>query len=139
MERSHLRSASIVVVSIYLVLAALWLFLTRRIRAEGLGKLFRSYFRAAYAGELHDFHQETQFCWVAPVPAKLLSDKDSASRLMVYEDGRPLGPAHCAHDEIRRHGNGGFSHWGAQVYFSTSDNSDPQTNGCRYYVREVGK
>src|ERR671925_656161 len=32
---------------------------------------------------------------------------------------------------IRAEGNGGFSHWGENLY-SSSDNADPRTNGRRY-------
>ena len=51
---------------------------------------------------------------------------------MVFEDGLMLGLAHASHDHIRRFGRGRFSHWGNQVIFSTSDNSDPNTNGRSY-------
>ena len=54
------------------------------------------------------------------------------SALMLYEDGRMLGIAHSAHDHIRRYGKGRFSHWGTSLYFSGSDNSDPNTNGRSY-------
>lgn len=56
------------------------------------------------------------------------------SNLQVLEDGRPLGPAHAIHDDIRRSGRGRFSHWNNRLYFSTSDNSDPRTNGRRYQI-----
>lgn len=55
-----------------------------------------------------------------------------ASRVMMFEDGKPLGLAHCLHDHIRKHGRGRFSHWGRSVIFSASDNSDPNSNGRRY-------
>jgi hypothetical protein len=54
------------------------------------------------------------------------------SRLMVYEDGQVLGLAHSLHSDIARHGGGRFSHWGDQIYFSASDNTDPNTNGRSY-------
>jgi hypothetical protein len=57
------------------------------------------------------------------------------SDLVLLEDGKPLGPAHSAHAEIRKSGQGRYSHWGAsQVWFATSDNSDPRTNGRQYKV-----
>jgi hypothetical protein len=57
------------------------------------------------------------------------------SDLILLEDGKPLGPAHCAHAEIRKEGKGRWSHWGScTVWFSTSDNSDPRTNGREYRV-----
>jgi hypothetical protein len=55
-----------------------------------------------------------------------------SSRLLVCEDGAPLGPAHSTHDDIRATGKGQFSHWGEHLYFSASDNSDPNANGRIY-------
>src|SRR5690606_18220931 len=56
------------------------------------------------------------------------------SRAVLLEDGRVLGPAHTSHNEIRQQGNGRYSHWGEGVYLSSSDNSDPRTNGREYVL-----
>jgi hypothetical protein len=58
------------------------------------------------------------------------------SPLQLFEDGRPLGPAHSLHALIRGEGHGRFSHWGPQqmLLFSTSDNSDPNRNGRAYTI-----
>lgn len=63
----------------------------------------------------------------------------TASELQLLEDGRSLGPAHSAHDAIRTDGRGRFSHWNeaTALYFSTSDGSDPRTNGRGYEVINV--
>jgi hypothetical protein len=53
----------------------------------------------------------------------------------VFEDGVALGPAHALHAEIREQGRGRFSHWRNALYFSTSDNSDPNLNGRKYELR----
>ena len=53
---------------------------------------------------------------------------------MLTEDGRPLGPRHAAHHAIRLEGRGRYSHWEQTLYFSTSDGSDPRTNGRLYAV-----
>ncbi|HVY88307.1 MAG TPA: hypothetical protein VG942_05525 [Hyphomonadaceae bacterium] len=58
----------------------------------------------------------------------------------VFEDGRELGPADSLHDDIRKIGMGRYSDWtdgksGATIYFSASDNSDPNTNGRSYELR----
>ena len=58
-----------------------------------------------------------------------------ASFLELYEDGRRLGPRHSPPDHIRTVGQGAFSHWGRELYFSTSDGSSPFTNGRTYLVR----
>ena len=59
----------------------------------------------------------------------------AASRLTLHEDGRPLGPAQASHDRVRAAGGGAFSHWCGHLWFSTSDGSDPRTNGRRYEAR----
>ena len=59
-------------------------------------------------------------------------NRSLASRLVLYEDGKPLGPAHSLHQEIRTKGGGAYSHWKGRLYFSTSDNSDPRESGRRY-------
>jgi hypothetical protein len=62
------------------------------------------------------------------------------SDLVLLENGKPLGPAHSAHADIRKDGLGRYSHWGARtMWFSTSDNSDPRTNGREYKVVYAGK
>ena len=83
------------------------------------------------------------FAWpiVAPgyLPAALLAGDSvsdpNGSRLQVYEQGRPTGPAHAPHQEIEQTGAGRFSHWLSAVFFSASDNTDPRTNGRAYEAR----
>ena len=58
----------------------------------------------------------------------------SRSPMMIYEDGKPLGPAHSTHAAIVKDGNGRFSHWEEQFIFSSSDNSDPNLNGRQYWI-----
>lgn len=60
----------------------------------------------------------------------------AADNLRLSENGRSLGPAHTPHNEISQKGGGRFSHWKGQVVFSSSDGSDPRTNG-RTYVASV--
>ncbi|MBN1670204.1 MAG: glycoside hydrolase family 127 protein [Kiritimatiellae bacterium] len=73
------------------------------------------------------------FCYTATLKHGAPCDKNAKSKLILLEDGKPLGPAHAAHAEIRAKGMGRYSHWGARtVYFSASDNSDPHTNGREY-------
>jgi hypothetical protein len=56
------------------------------------------------------------------------------SRLVMLEDGAPLGPPHQIHDVIRSKGLGRYSHWGNGLHFSSSDNSDPRVNGRVYTI-----
>lgn len=76
--------------------------------------------------------------FVARLPDRFnrLSDMatDDKSPLLLLENGRLLGPQHYAHDKIRAEGGGSYSHWDKNLWFSTSDGSDPRTNGRRYEV-----
>lgn len=74
--------------------------------------------------------------WRVPVPqwAHLADDLHHARRSMLClaENGVPLAAPHAGHDAIREVGHGRYSHWNGMVLFSTTDNSDPNTNGRRY-------
>jgi hypothetical protein len=54
------------------------------------------------------------------------------SRLRLFEDGAELTQAHTLHETIRSLGGGRFSHWHDSLYFSATDNSDPNTSGHVY-------
>jgi hypothetical protein len=59
------------------------------------------------------------------------------SLLRIFENGIELGPAHSYHADIETLGQGRFSHWESTaittaLYLSTSDNTDPRTNGRKY-------
>jgi SAM-dependent methyltransferase len=81
--------------------------------------------------------------FVSPIPADAATDPNR-SELRVLEDGVPLGPAHSAYDDVRSKGGGRYSHWllsadpvdpqrfVTRLYFSASDNSDPNRNGRKY-------
>jgi lipopolysaccharide transport system ATP-binding protein len=82
------------------------------------------------------FTPETGYAWTVPV-AEFSALADTAERpvrspLLLLEDGMPLGPPHAAHAQIRSRGRGRYSHWGETLYFATSDNSPPDTNGRTY-------
>lgn len=80
---------------------------------------------------------EQGHCFLALMDFGEPGDKLSrnGSMLQLWEDGKPLGPPHAAHADIRRSGRGRYSHWNrATLYFSASDNSDPRHNGRRYEV-----
>lgn len=59
------------------------------------------------------------------------------SKLFLLEDGKRLGPPHAVHDEIRKTGGGRYSHWGGTIFFSSSDGSDPRSNGRKYVIARV--
>jgi hypothetical protein len=56
------------------------------------------------------------------------------SPLALCEGQTRFWRSHSLHNDIRTEGSGRFSHWIKEVYFSTSDNSDPNTNGRSYTV-----
>lgn len=77
-------------------------------------------------------------CFLAELPAAILpgEDLDHARRspLKLFEDEREMGPSSAIIDDIRSGGAGAFCHWGRHLYFSASDNSNPNTNGRTYRV-----
>jgi SAM-dependent methyltransferase len=87
--------------------------------------------------ELKRARLEQGHCWIVSLPAGLAIG-DSAgmmsSGLRIFENEVELGPAHSAHAQIRELGRGTFSHWGTDLYFSTSDNTDPRRNGRTYSI-----
>jgi hypothetical protein len=59
------------------------------------------------------------------------------SPLRLFENDAALTPAHALHFRIRELGGGAYSHWQNRLLFSTSDNTDPNTNG-RVYSFDLG-
>src|SRR5215813_12688520 len=92
-----------------------------------------------YHGELTGINHERGLSFTSPLPPTLVSDRDLRSRIVVFEDGKRLSPGHAMHDEIRSIGRGRYSHWGDTLYFSSSDGTDPRSNGRRYTVAEVSE
>jgi hypothetical protein len=81
------------------------------------------------------FARDNGLAWCASLPAGLVEDTTEAptrSPLVLFEDDVLLGPAHTDHATIRRLGGGAYSHWNGGLIFSTTDGSDPNTNGRRY-------
>ena len=77
--------------------------------------------------------------WIArlerPIAECDTAEYPHRSRLMLYEDGAPMGFAHAPHAQIESHGGSRYSHWNDHILFSTTDNSDPNSNGRRYSFR----
>jgi hypothetical protein len=127
-NRAALRAAVAIALAPALVLLVTGVPMSRTIEPQQI---------AAESG--HAYHA-TVLPWrlVWPLSIKLdTSDAPTQSNAQVYESGRALGPAHTAHDQIRSIGRGRYSHWGIDrsVYFSSSDNTDPRTNGRTYAIR----
>ncbi len=74
------------------------------------------------------------------VPVKFIDGELNAARL--YEDDKLLGPANSVEQEIIDKGAGRFAllrdawnYRGPALMFSTSDNTDPNTNGRKYHLK----
>lgn len=83
------------------------------------------------------FRHEIGFCYTVSMDFGEEGDKFSGgqSQLLLFEDGKQLGPPHALHAEIREKGEGRYSHWTREgLYMSASDNTDPRTNGRSYEV-----
>jgi hypothetical protein len=69
------------------------------------------------------------------------ADNNFRSPIQLYEDDKPLGPAHSVHADIGKIGHGRYSHWRYNYsifLFSSSDNTDPRTNGRNYWAIKPG-
>ena len=73
----------------------------------------------------------TNSCKVTPVCIQRIS----LSGLELFEGGEQLGPAFAARMIIERLGQGSFSHWDRDLFFSTSDNTDPRVSDRTYLVK----
>lgn len=113
----------------------LWLRLMRPRRR--MRKILRRFGKRPFTGTATTITHNAGLCYLTPIPPNVPSDETGLSPLWLFEDGRPLGPAHTVHDDIRRLGGGRYSHWGCWLYFSASDGSDPRTNGRLYSFAEI--
>jgi arylsulfatase A-like enzyme len=82
--------------------------------------------------------------WTVDVPerwghlANNAQQEEDLLPLLLLEDGNELGPVCPLHRTIRAEGGGAYSHWGDQLIFSTSDGSDPRSNGRSYSLVDPG-
>jgi hypothetical protein len=63
------------------------------------------------------------------------NERPTGSSLTLFEDGKALPSPHATHAILSERGNGRYSHWGPEgshILFSSSDNSNPMTNGRAY-------
>jgi hypothetical protein len=66
-------------------------------------------------------------------------DHPRRSNLSLRINGRPAGPAHTIHEEIRKHGGGRYSHWGDVLLFSlpTDTTNGPSTTATVEYSPRI--
>src|SRR5271157_4594599 len=57
-----------------------------------------------------------------------------SSPAILLENGHSIGPGNSQHADVGQLGNGRFSFWKGSLIFSSSDNSDPRTNGRNYIL-----
>ena len=74
------------------------------------------------------------YCYIANLPETFMSQLSENSTLALYENGQRLPYSESLHDDISVFGRGRYSCWENHLYFSSSDNSDPTTNGRRYQI-----
>ena len=90
----------------------------------------------------HPYRHDGGMRWVADLPSELSNDTDNndqpyQSPLRLLEYRTELGSGHALHATIQDPGEGRYSFWMGVVYFSTSDGSDPNTNGRTYSVERA--
>jgi hypothetical protein len=63
------------------------------------------------------------------------NEAEQHSPVVLYEDGKLLGPAHSLIPDVVATGRGHYTHRkGVGMIFSSSDNTDPTMNGRHYWV-----
>jgi|GEM_PF-5617907 2-polyprenyl-3-methyl-5-hydroxy-6-metoxy-1,4-benzoquinol methylase len=94
-----------------------------------------SEFRILPRALVHDQGQGYRCVLPASLPPGDAAEAPERSKLLLMEEELPLGPGHAMHDRIRSAGHGRWSHWGRTLFFSSSDGSDPRSNGRHYVLR----
>jgi hypothetical protein len=77
-------------------------------------------------------HPEHGFAFVSPTGVEW-PERTFATPPRLFEDDRPLGPGEARPRDIRNLGKGRYGFWESSLYFSSSDGTDPRTNGRRYH------
>ncbi len=78
--------------------------------------------------------------WSGAIPEFLRNDTATKDRVAFrfFEDGaRVTACSNASHDEIAALGGGRHTFWRDSFCFSTTDNSDPNTNGRTYELRRI--
>ena len=79
------------------------------------------------------------YAWAYDLPTQIQSasneENPARSRLMLYEDMVPMGFANVPLSHIESYGNSRYTHWNDNLYFSATDNTDPNQNGRVYSIR----
>jgi hypothetical protein len=82
---------------------------------------------------LRDLRPNGGHCYTFTVDDDLPDDSNASSTIVLFEDGKSLPRWHCRTGKtIATEGRGTYMHIGSTIYFATSDNSSPLTNGRKY-------
>jgi MoaA/NifB/PqqE/SkfB family radical SAM enzyme len=104
--------------------------------ADGVSMLARNFgipFLGRYYRLIGRYRHFGGNAWVYDrIPGGDDAENRSRSALRLFEDGVPLFDAHHFHETVAKHGGGRYSHWGNELIFSATDNSNPNTNGRKY-------
>lgn len=116
------------------VLAAAWTTLVLLLAVSEAVYLTRTaqwtgWWREAPVGAIR---HEAGFGYIAHTGRPEIGSHDAPAPTALLEDGIQVGLRNAPHAEIREVGRGRYLFSYDQVYFSSSDNSDPRTNGRRY-------
>jgi len=79
------------------------------------------------------FLHKSGFLYTCQLPKSL-----NASGLKLYEEMEELGSPNSFRQDIAQNGSGRYFHHGNMIWFSTSDNSNPNKNNRTYFI-EVNK
>lgn len=76
------------------------------------------------------------FLFIAPLNIRFSDDPETGwrSKVQLFENSVALGPGSAGHQQMREAGGGAFRHWDRTLCFTSSDGSDPRTNGFLYEV-----
>lgn len=82
------------------------------------------------------FRPDEGFSWTLALPdMEFIADNDQnpkQSALLLFENDHLFSLPHSPHADIRAQGSGRYSHWKTNLFFSSSDGTDPNTNGRSY-------
>jgi hypothetical protein len=102
---------------------------------RGLHRLLLNSLRGGMprAVALRDLRPNAGHCYTFTVDEDLPDDSNASSTIVLFEDGKSLPRWHCRTGKtIATEGRGTYVHIGSTIYFATSDNSSPLTNGRKY-------
>jgi radical SAM protein with 4Fe4S-binding SPASM domain len=83
-----------------------------------------------------EINLDSGYCWQLVVPGVYMQRVEELGQPVVLtEDGATLPEPDDMHDTIRQQGEGRYSLWAGTLFFSSTDGSDPRSNGRSYELR----